>query len=307
MLELRLAPPAGAGSAPPVQTAFNKSLPVRVEALGGEVRRLRARLEALSLPDASAAYALEWYARADRGETNPHRVDLRAEFAAAHSILDHTAAVRRGDMRRAYRSDVDRTLQPYRLFVPAAYEPEKPAPLVVALHGMGGDENSMFEAYGDGLLKREAERLGFVVACPKGRGSAAMYRGDAERDVLDVLADVRQAYRIDPARIFLMGHSMGGYGTWSIAMARPELFAGLGPIAGGGNPAGVEKIARIPMYVVHGDADETVAVEQSRRMVEAAKKAGAEVVYVEVKGGHHRDVVVPQIAPMLEFFAGRKR
>ena len=125
-------------------------------------------------------------------------------------------------MRRAYRSAVDQTLQPYRLFVPDSYDVAKASPLVVALHGMGGDENSMFDSYQNGLLKREAGLRGFLVVCPKGRDSASMYRGSAEQDVMDVLAEVRRDYRIDAKRIYLMGHSMGAYGTWSVAMAHPK-------------------------------------------------------------------------------------
>jgi poly(3-hydroxybutyrate) depolymerase len=49
-----------------------------------------------------------------------------------------------------------------------------------------------------------------------------IYRGAAEQDVLDVVADVERTYRIDSARIYLMGYSMGGYGTWSIAIDHPE-------------------------------------------------------------------------------------
>src|SRR5207237_5700734 len=134
-------------------------------------------------------------------------------------------------------SAVDQTLQPYRLFIPEAYTASKPNGLVIALHGMGGDENSMFDSYGGGALKREAERVGLLVACPKGRDSASMYRGSAEQDVMDVLAEVRRDYKIDSNRMYLMGHSMGAYGTWSAAMAHPELFAGLGPISGGGGAA----------------------------------------------------------------------
>jgi predicted peptidase len=184
------------------------------------------------------------------------------------------------------------------------YDPAKPTPLVVALHGMGGDENSMFdsEAYGPGFLKREAKRAGFIVACPKGRDSASMYRGDAEQDVLEVLADVQRTFHIDSTRIYLMGHSMGGYGTWSIAMNHPDIFAALGPISGGGNAAGMAKIARIPEYVTHGDDDRTVPVTQSRAMVEAGRKAGATIVYVEVPGGSHSGVAASAIAPMFAFF-----
>jgi len=108
-------------------------------------------------------------------------------------------------------------------------------------------------------------------------------------------------------RIYLMGHSMGGYGTWSIAMNHPEIFAALGPISGGGTPAGMVKISHIPEYVVHGDDDRTVPVTQSRNMVEAGKKAGAEIVYVEVPGGSHVGVAAPAFAGMLDFFARQKR
>ncbi len=173
-------------------------------------------------------------------------------------------AGKHGDFHKAYLSKVDNTLQPYRLFVPANYDGSKPTAMVVALHGMGGDENSMFDGYG-GTLKREAEREGFIVACPKGRESASMYRGSAEQDVLDVLAQVERDYKVDPKRVYLMGHSMGGYGTWSVSIAHPDLFAALGPISGGGDVNGMVKIKNIPEYVVHGDNDKTVNVSQSRQ------------------------------------------
>jgi predicted peptidase len=134
-----------------------------------------------------------------------------------------------------------------------------------------------------------------------------MYRGAAEQDVLDAMADVQRTYRVDAARIYLMGHSMGGYGTWSIAMNHPDIFAALGPISGGGTPAGMVKIRHIPAYVVHGDDDRTVSVTQSRNMVEAGKKAGAEIVYVEVPGGSHVGVAAPAFASMLDFFARQQK
>jgi poly(3-hydroxybutyrate) depolymerase len=306
-IQVRLSPgPAGPGS------PFVKPLSVHIEPLAADAVRLRDRLEKLTKKDAAgntAEYALALYTLADRGEVNPHRYKFHDEFAAANALLDSLEtghdpfAGRHGDLRKAYRSAVDQTLQPYRLFIPAAYEGTKPAPLVVALHGMGGDENAMFDSYANGALKREADRLGFLVVCPKGRDSASMYRGSAEQDVLDVLAEVRRDYKIDANRIYLMGHSMGAYGTWSTAMDHPDLFAALGPISGGGDVNGMVKIRQIPQYVVHGDDDRTVNVSQSRRMVEAGKAAGAEIVYVEVPGGSHVSVAVPQFAAMFDFFA----
>jgi dipeptidyl aminopeptidase/acylaminoacyl peptidase len=67
------------------------------------------------------------------------------------------------------------------------------------------------------------------------------------------------------------------------------------------------KIRHVPAYVVHGDDDRTVPVAQSRNMVEAGKKAGAEIVYVEVPGGSHVSVAAPAFGAMLDFFARQKR
>lgn len=316
-VEIRLTPSASPHDrAATVRTAFTKTVPVHIEALLEASLQLRGRAakhDGRKQPAAAtAAYALALYDAADRGAVNPHRYQLRAEFAAAAALFDaldagrDPFATRRGSLRKAYRSAVDNTLQPYRLFIPESYDGSRPAPLVVALHGMGGDENSMLDNY-TAALGKEAQRTGMLVACPKGRDTASMYRGDAGRDVFDVIAEVRRDYHIDPDRIYLMGHSMGGFGTWALAMAQPGLFAALGPIAGGGNPAGMEKIAHIPQYVVHGDNDKTVSIAMSRAMVEAGRKAGAKIVFVEVPGGSHSDVVAPQFGPLLDFFARQRK
>lgn len=297
--------------------AFVKTVPLRIQSLADEASKLEKRLRGLDEKKhpamATALFALALYERVDRGETHAHRADLARAFATANEILDALEqgkdpfANKTGDFHRAYRSAVDQSLQPYRLYVPERYQSSQPAPLVVALHGMGGDENSMFDLYANGVIKREAEKRNFFVVAPKGRGPASMYRGDAERDVLDVIAEVRRTYSIDPDRIYVMGHSMGGFGSWSIAMNHPKLFAALAPFAGGGNPARMAAIRHIPQFVVHGDQDRTVPVSQSRNMVEAARKAGATVEYIEVAGGNHIDIVVPYIPAMFDFFAKHKR
>jgi predicted esterase len=314
-IEVRLSP-EGEPVGPAAPAGLVKALPVHIEPLAAPAERLRNRLAKTGVRSSpalpSAEYALALYERADRGEVNLAAYHLADDFAKANEILDALDAGRDpfggrpGDFRKAYRSAVDHTLQPYRLFIPESYSASRPNALLIALHGMGGDENIMFDGY-SGALKREAGRVGLVVACPKGRDSASMYRDSAEQDVLDVLTEVRRDYNIDPGRIYLMGHSMGGYGTWSIAMSHPDVFAALGPISGGGNPAGMVKIAQIPEYVVHGDDDRTVAITQSRAMVEAGKKAGANIVYVEVPGGSHTSVAAPQFGPMLDFFARQRK
>ena len=104
----------------------------------------------------------------------------------------------RGDMHLAYRSKVDETLlQPFRLYIPSTYDGKKDVPLVVALHGTGGDENSMFEAYRSNVLQQSAEKFGYLVVCPKGREPASMFRDAAEQDVMDVIAEVRRQFHVD--------------------------------------------------------------------------------------------------------------
>jgi len=262
----------------------------------------------------SALYRISLFDLADRGEINFDRIDFNAQLKEASGMLNaldagnDPFAKRRADFKKAYLSKVDNTLQPYRVYVPTTYDSSKSYPLVIALHGMGGDENSYFEAYNKGEFKVVAEDRGYIVACPKGRKPASMYMGDAERDVMDVIEEMKRAYRIDPDRIYLTGHSMGGFGTWSIAMNHPDVFAALAPVAGGvTNPANMSKIAHIPQIVVHGDKDPTVPIERSRVMVAMGKKLGVELKFIEVPGGDHGSVVAPTFKDVFEWFDTHKR
>ena len=265
-----------------------------------------------ALPSASFRIALVDLANA--GDISFDKVDFAAEIKEASVILDALDSMtdpfltRRGDFRKAYRSRVDNSFQPYRIFVPSSYNSSKSSALIIALHGMGGDENSYFDAYAQGAFKVEAERRGYIVACPKGRKPASMYVGDAEKDVMDVVAEVKRDYNVDPDRIYLTGHSMGGFGTWSVAIDHPDVFAALAPIAGGVmNPQAMAKIAHIPQLVVHGDNDKTVPVERSRVMVAEGKKLGVEMKYIEVPGGSHVDVVVPTFKEVFDWFDAHRR
>jgi predicted esterase len=322
-LEVRLAP--ATYQAPEIlHDILFKSVMVHIESLSPAAAALRERLAHVSSGGApktqaalaTAEYVLRFYQSVDRGEEGLRRFSrypFGEQFTAANAILDDLAAgsdpfgAKHGDFHRAYRSAVDQTLQPYRLFVPDAYDGQRDFPLIVALHGSGGDENDFFDSYPEAPLKPEAQRLGFFVVCPKGRGPTSGYRGAAEQDVFDVLAEVRRDYRIDPSRIFLMGHSMGAYATWRLAAQHPGIFAALGPIAGGGNPADMAKLRGVPQYIVHGAGDQTVPVAQSRAMVAAARKLGAPVVYVEIPGAGHYDAVIGQFGPMLAFFAAHSQ
>src|SRR5262249_16876201 len=98
---------------------------------------------------------------------------------------------RTGDLRMAYRSAIDNTLQPFRVFLPQGYGASRKYPLIVALHGATGDENTYLDRYntpdGKSLFKKLAQERGYVLATPNGRGPYGMYVDNSEKDVLEVI------------------------------------------------------------------------------------------------------------------------
>jgi predicted esterase len=226
-----------------------------------------------------------------------------------------------GDFERHYLLQGANEIMPYRVYVPKAYTVAKAMPLVIALHGLGGNEDGFFDNY-DRLPPQLSEQHGFLLASPLGfrrdgfYGSGIMGATDAasrrrgeysEKDVLEVLRLMKAAYNIDESRIYLIGHSMGAIGTWALASKYPQTWAALVAFAGVGAPTLADNMKAIPQFVVHGDADNTVNVSGSRNMVAALKKLNANVTYIEVAGGSHTDVVVPNLPKAFEFLAAQRK
>ena len=304
-----------------IQVGIARGIYRRVERLGTDLARLRMspgyeeRVE-LESCIAEVEYTIGLLHRLNGGEVqiernNPGRaVGQATELLAAISAGRHPLSSRRGDIHLAYRSAVDGALQPYRIFVPSDYHPDRKWPLAVALHGWGGDENSLFEGRQNGELKRVAEASGYIVACPKGRGPTSLYLGNAERDVLDVIRQVERDYAIDVDRIYLLGHSMGGYGAWSIAANHPEMFAAIAPVSGLGSiliQSKLKRLINVPWLVTHGVDDRTVPIEESRRMVTAGRRLGIEIRFDEVAGGDHFNVFGPALRGIFAWFDKQRR
>jgi poly(3-hydroxybutyrate) depolymerase len=289
-----------------------------------------ARLEkaAAGAPESVRAdlrYPADYLRKVHLARVPPGGFDLARELRTAEDAARAAETGREwfkgrtGDLSRHYLLAAAGEIMPYRLFVPASYDGTRAFPLVVALHGLGGTEASFFDAYNRALLPL-AEKHGMLVLAPLGYrvdgfygtpvGTDAAARrtaGFSEQDVLETLRIVREQYRVDEGRIYLMGHSMGAMGTWAVAAKHPGIWAALGPIAGRGSDAAAEQVRAIPAIVVHGDADPTVPVDGSRQMVAALKKLGGEVQYVEVPGGDHMSVVAPNLDAVLTFFAAHRK
>ncbi len=264
----------------------------------------------------------------NRGRLELRTFDPQRDFAAAEGAAaavnsgKDPFAGRTGDLRRHYLLEPASEILPYRMYVPSTYTGTKAFPLIVALHGLGGTEDAFFDNY-EKRLPPLAEQHGYIVAAPLGYrvdGSYGWGLGNppadpntrrvqdfSEQDVMQMLQRVRQLYKIDESRIYLMGHSMGAIGTWKIAPKYPDIWAAIAPISGLGSPDTLARIRHVPEIVVHGDADPTVNVSGSRTMVAKLKEMGTEVKYIEVPGGLHSDVVAPNMAAIVEFFDAHKK
>ena len=97
-------------------------------------------------------------------------------------------------------------------------------------------------------------------------------------DVFEQLKEFAKAVStmpfVDPNRLYVVGNSMGGYGTWQLAMSLPELFAAIVPICGGGMAWRTKQLNHVPVWAFHGQLDDTVFVDESIHMVNETNRRG---------------------------------
>jgi predicted peptidase len=194
----------------------------------------------------------------------------------------------------------DGRTMPYRLFVPEDYTAQRKYPLVLFLHGGGGrgsDNLKQIEG-GNGYLvdllvspEAQAKHACIVVAPQSSRLGWVGYDSVTPTDqlaiVVQLLRQLERTYRIDADQRYVLGQSMGGFGTFAIMFMKPDLFAAGISICGGGAEPKAAGIAHVPIWAFHGDQDEAVPVERSRNMVAALEKAGGKPRYTEYKGEGH--------------------
>ncbi len=194
----------------------------------------------------------------------------------------------RGFVRRLFRG-AGRGSR-YTLFLPPGYNGSNEYPLILFLHGAGetGWDGVRPSKVGLGpAIARREDAFPFLAVFPQStRGSWRAGTTDAAR-ALAILDEVGGEFRVDAKRIHLTGISMGGYGTWSLALAHPERWASVVPICGGGDPARASRIRDLPCWCFHGEADEVIPVEESRGMIDALRAAGGSPLYTEFPGVGH--------------------
>ncbi len=218
--------------------------------------------------------------------------EFLADLPALETELD--AEVRAlSDLRNPYRRRtgdywrpvaVGSTDVPSRLYAPKQAAGDTPLPLVIALHGAGGDESLFPEAYGAGIIKTLADQHGFILLAPQ------VGPFSATPDLFDTIVEsVSLDYAVDPARIYVIGHSMGGGVVAAWSLLRADRIAAVCSIAGVGSFPSVGPIP--PTLVIAAGRDPVVPAERVERAAGAAKEAGLPVEFRRIEGYGHSFVV----------------
>lgn len=178
----------------------------------------------------------------------------------------------------------------YTVFVPPQYvlHKKKKWPVVVFLHGSGecGKDGVKQTTVGlPTLLAADPAKYPFIVVMPQ--AADLWYRGDNAVAVWMALDEVLKKYRTNRDRIYLTGLSMGGFGTWELAVTRPDVFAAIVPICGLAPTEFLPNIVHLPVWAFHGAADPNVPVKGSRDAVAELKRLGAKPKYTEYPGVGH--------------------
>lgn len=210
--------------------------------------------------------------------------------------------------RRTFVSKIDGSIQYYAVTPPPKVEPGQTYGLILSLHG------ASVEAIG--LAKSYSPKDWAYVVCPTNRRPFGFDWEDWGRlDGLEVLENAQREFSINPRRVYLTGHSMGGHGTWNVGVLNADRFAVIAPSAGwcnfasyGGarSPTGrgvpeafaraaassetqdyLTNLAGRGVFIIHGDQDDNVPVEQGRTMRDRVKPICPDLVYHEQPGAGH--------------------
>jgi len=209
-----------------------------------------------------------------------------------------------GDLKhyeaRKFTNKAGRSIQ-YHLMKPVDFDAKKPYPVLLFLHGLGGcgseNKRNLTDAgvpkiFADEKLRRKYPAFVLVPQCPRGSFWAGSIRGRKAPTMaalaVEMLEAVVKEFKIDRTRIYVTGLSLGGFGTFGMVSARPDVFAAAVPVCGGWKAGkDIKGMATVPFWIFHGGADNVVPPKLSREMAEALKKAGGTVTYTEYPGVRH--------------------
>ena len=198
-------------------------------------------------------------------------------------------AQRMNSWSKLYEPAVHKEL-PYKLMKPINFESSKKYPLIISLHGAGGRGNDNKKQLKDWnkQLTDESIRKQYpaYVLAPQSKGHW-------EKEQFLIIKEIIKATpSVDMDRIYILGHSMGGHGTFTIIQIEPKYFAAAAPSAGAGLRStkpfiDAKKIKDLPIWAFHGDKDKVCPYEKVRKVFEDVKALGGNMKLTTWPGANH--------------------
>jgi predicted peptidase len=175
----------------------------------------------------------------------------------------------------------------YGISVPAGYTKGEPRPLILALHP-GGERTPYYGlSFMRGIVSPALKDLNAIIVAPD-CPTRSWSDPAAEQAVMALVQNVMKEYAVDRRRILVTGFSLGGRGTWFMSSRHADLFTGAIPIAGASGDEPLDRLGRIPTYVIHSRNDQVVPFAPDERTTRELEKLGRVVRFEALEGlGHY--------------------
>ena len=218
----------------------------------------------------------------------PHGA-LALSYLANQSTRSRTSSLKPGKHACTFNRYLQRGQSClYWVTLPKGYGTEqKKWPLIIYLHAsnLQGHDLSMIGTPIPPDVDEIENDFPFVVLTPQCPEEYDAWPSDI---VVELVDEMVKQYNVDARRVYVTGFSLGGRGTWSVAVDHPELFAAIVPVAGSyGHPERIGRIKNVPVWAFHGNRDNTVAFAPVRDMVEDLKESGGNVRFTIYEGASH--------------------
>lgn len=173
------------------------------------------------------------------------------------------------------------------VYTPHEYESQGHSlPLIIFLHGASlcGNNLDRVRRYGTLDAIEKGMDIPMLVAAPQNPGGAW-----SPRKLNNLLEWMKAHYNVDSTRVYVLGMSLGGYGTLDFVGTYPEKIAAAMALCGGCSLKNVQGLGKVPLWIIHGTGDRAVSAEASKRVVRELTKADNDKLlrYYWVKGGSH--------------------
>ncbi len=185
-------------------------------------------------------------------------------------------------IKEYFTSSTDITLG-YALTLPTDYKEGEHLPMIVFLHGVGerGNDIDLVEVNGiPKLFMPDNDYRGYRVITLSPQCPVEYGWNKLTAELMELIEGIAEKYGADRTHIALTGISMGGFGTWEMAMTYPHYFSCICPICGGGSTWRAGKIAHLPTRVFHSEFEKVVPVQHSIDMVNAVNACGGKAELV---------------------------